>query len=323
MKLDKFCIVDPNYWDEVCKVIYIPTENCNVRCNYCSRGCNKRKDSYYYASGSNFRRLLKFLELQDYKHYTFEFFGGEPTAHHLFREFHTILDTEYFDEGKKLLKIHTLTNLMKPFEYWRYNWPKQTKFSCSYHYHAIKDPAQWFSKVYYLNKKGMIRDIKFILTPENEKEIVKIYDKYKSDEFSVYELVVQEQLVGTDWAKHVAKKYNADYLGQYKYEQEDTTNCEILFKDGSKGSLDGFQFHNFKLMMCNCKFRVAENGDVYYCWRKFDDPEASPILNIFKDALKKIPDWHICLYDNCDICDIHHPKYSIDYFKRNKNEIQR
>jgi len=281
---------------ETCHTIYIPTENCNIRCEYCSRGCNKRKDSYYYASGTDFRNILKFLELQNYEYYTFEFFGGEPTVHPHFRAFHTILDTEYFNKGKQLLEIHALTNLIKPFKYWTYNWPKQTKFSCSYHSHAIKDSDEWFSKVYYLNQKGMIRDIKFIITPENEKEIIKIYEKYKSDKYEIYELVIQEQLVGTKWAREIHKKYGADYLEDYK----------------PKG--------DFYKMMCNCKFRIAENGDVYYCWRKFDDKQAKPILNVFKDPLKKVFEWHLCLYHDCDICDVHHTKHTIKYFMEHRNE---
>jgi len=322
MKLEKFCISDPNDWNQICHTIYIPTENCNIRCSYCSRNCNLIKDYYYYASDNDFRNLLKFLELQKYKFYTFEFFGGEPTVHPHFREFHNIL-IEYFTKGVYLLEIHTLTNLAKPFKYWTYDWPGQTKFSCSYHFDYIKDSDEWFAKVYYLQNKGMLEDVKFILTPENEKEIVKIYEKYKSDKFKTYELVVQEQLVGTEWAKKVAKKYDADYLGNYKYEEIKSKNCEIIFEDKSKGNLNDFQFQDFYKMMCNCKFRVAENGDVYYCWRRFDDKQARPILNVFKDPLREVPDWHLCLYHDCDICDIHYPKYSIDYFRRNKNEIQR
>ena len=205
---------------KTCHTIYIPTENCNIRCEYCSRNCNEIKDSYYYASLDDFRNLLKFLELQNYEYHTFEFFGGEPTIHPHFQAFHTILDTEYFNKGKQLLEIHTLTNLIRPFYFWTYNWPKQTKFSCSYHHHAIKDSGEWFAKVYYLNQKGMIRDIKFIVTPENEKEVVKIYEKYKSDEYKIYELVVQEQLAGTDWAEGIFKKYDADYLEDYKPKED-------------------------------------------------------------------------------------------------------
>ena len=280
-----------NIENKTCHTIFIPTENCNIRCEYCSRGCNKFKNSYYYASGNDFRNLLKFLKLQNYEQYTFEFFGGEPTVHPQFRAFNKML--EYFN--KPLLEIHTLTNLIRPFEYWTYDWPEQTKFSCSYHSHAIKDSDEWFAKVYYLKKRGMIRDIKFIITPENEKEIIKIYEKYKSDEYEVYELVVQEQLAGTEWAEGIFKKYDADYLEDYRPKED------------------------FYKMVCSCKFRVAENGDVYYCWRKFDDEIARPILNVFEDTLKKVPEWHLCLYHNCDICDVDNPKYSIkDWY-----EIQR
>ena len=323
MRLEKFCITDPEEINDICKATFIPTENCNIKCDYCSRGCNEIKDKYYYATDDDFRKLLKFLELQNYNHYILEFFGGEPTVHPRFREFHKILNTEYFNEGNDLIEIHTLTNLAKPFDYWTYDWPKQTKFSCSYHFGYIKDTEEWFSKINYLEEKGMLEDIKFILTPDNEKEIVKIYEKYKTDRSTIYELVVQEQLVGTEWAKNVAKKYDADYLGHYKYEEHKTMNCEILFDDGSKGDLQEFQFYDFNMMLCNCRFRISETGDVYYCWRKFDDPKAKPILNVFKDPLKKVIEWHFCQYHDCDICDIHYMKYSLAYFARHKNEIQK
>lgn len=322
MKIKKFCVADPTYWNKVCNATYIPTENCNMRCDYCSRSCNIIKDKYYYASVSDFKRLLEFLELQGYENYTFEFFGGEPSVHSHFKEFHKIL-IEYFNKGKNLLRIHTLTNLFKPLEYWTCDWPKQTRFSCSCHFDRIKDLDEWFDKVYYLLEKDMLRDIKFIMTPENEKEIVKVYEKYKSDKFHTYEFVVQEQLVGTDWAEKVAKKYDADYLGNYKYEDIGSKNCEIVFEDGSKGKLRDFQFQKFYAAMCNCKFRIAENGDLYYCWRKFNDEKSKPLLNVFKDPLKKVSEWHVCSYSTCDICDIEYPKYSVDYFIRNKNEIQR
>lgn len=323
--LEKYILEDPKKFKETCLCVYIPTMNCNLFCPYCSMRCDKDRKDYYYSSEEDFEKLLNFLMTQGFKNYEFEFFGGEPTVHPLFKKFNRRV-SEFFED--KIKTITTVTNLAKPLSYWKDEWPKESVFLCSYHHWIMKDRQdEWFEKLYYLADLGKVFCARFVVTEENEEEIVKVFEKYKKEDLGIeiWELVVDERRWGSEWASNFSKRENVDYGPKVKYHLNLQEKSEIVFKDGREPKMEDFFYQrNFYKMMCNCRFRVQENGDVYHCWNKADDPDTKPILNVFSDKPFKVPEWHLCTIKKDCFCqsDCSHPKYSLQYFARNKDEIQ-
>jgi len=322
--LEKYILEDPQKFKDICLCVFTPTMNCNLFCSYCSMKCNIKRDNYYYATEADFQNLLNFLLFQDYKNYEFEFFGGEPTVHPLFKKFNAMVK-DFFQD--KIKTITTITNLAKPLSYWKHEWPKETVFLCSYHHWAMKNKQnEWFEKLRYLAGEKKVFCVRFVVTEENENEIVKVFEKYKREDLGIeiWELVVDERKWGSEWAKNFSKRENVDYGPKVKYHLNLQTTSEIIFKDGRASKIEDFFYkRKFYKMMCNCRFRVQENGDVYYCWNKADEPECLPILNAFKDKPFKVPEWHLCTIKKDCFCqsDCAHPKYSINYFMRHRDEI--
>lgn len=275
-------------WDNLLYTSFIPTYNCNARCYYCSMKCYMPRVNYP-SSISDFTKLLNFLKIQEQKDHIFEFFGGEPTTHRFLHTFITMLDSTF---GKHMKEINILTNLLKPFNYFERVYPKSVKFSCSFHSSIVKNPDDWFRKLWCLEYRGHIKDVKLILTPFNVDEIEQIIKKYKVDEYERFEVVILEQLEGTEWAYDMVKRFpKTDYIGNYRPKK------------------------SFKGQLCNSRFRIDHNGDVHFCWRKFNDENIKPILNVFIDDPVVIPDWHVCYHNDCDICDIEYTKYTFEEFK--------
>jgi hypothetical protein len=271
----------------------------------------------YLCSKKDFENLTSFISMQGYKRHIFEFFGGEPTLHPLLNDFCYIVN----ENLNKLEYIHLMTNLKKPLTYYSMPWPKKLKVSCSYHSHWITDDEKWFEKVFSLHERGMIYNVKFLMTSGNEKEVLRIYKKYRDNTFPIYEIGLDLMLKGSKWEKDWKNKIpNPLYYGVEDNNPNDVyNNGEILYDDETTDDLKNYKkYECFYKMVCNCRFRVANNGDVYYCWMGCWDKDTKPILNAFKDTHKKIPEWHICPFKGCWGIDIPYPKYSIKYFSKNK-----
>lgn len=277
---------------------FIPTMNCNVLCAYCSMGCNKLRPNYNYSTTDDFQKLLNFLKVQGDERYEFEFFGGEPTMHPKFKEFNHMVD-DFF--GDQLDNIFTISNFAKPISYWKYDWPDKVKFIASYHHWYLKDKQdEWFKKIYSLAKLGKMFCVRFVVTEENEYEVLEAFNTYKRDDLGIdiWEIVLDEWSTNEEWLS--------------KFDDRDDVDSGI-----------NIDRKNFYKMMCNCRFRVLENGDVYHCWNKANDPSCKPILNVFKDEPFKVPEWHLCTtkYDCICKADKIHPKISIKEYARIQNEI--
>lgn len=272
------------------QIIFIPTENCNLKCYYCSRDCNTNV-THPYCNMDEFEGLLDFVAAQNPDEIDFEFFGGEPTLH---PQLHFMTQRVVDRFGEKVVRLEILTNLLQPIDYYK-AFPKGTKFSCSYHSKGL-DGWVWMEKVMELYELDLIADVKMVMTPENELYITDLFMEYleDSDGFNVYEILPQEQLEGSPWAEGLKEKYSQhifDYIGDYRPRT------------------------NYKGMVCTAGYKIAQNGDVYHCWRKFNDPDSKPLLNVFDDISKKLNEYHICSYDDCDINDVDFDKYTLEEFK--------
>ncbi len=268
------------------QMIFIPTEDCDLKCYYCSRGCHTNTD-VYKCSLSEFEKLLDFVELQGKKYVDFQFFGGEPTQHPNLNEMAWMVNDRF---GDKLIRLEISTNMIKPLDYFTgILWPDLTKFSCSYHSDS-GDGDLWMNKVNILNEYDFIGDVKMVITPENEDYIIDLFGRHDNNNFRIYEMLPQEQMEGTEWADSLNDLYTEfdfDYIGEYR------------IRDSYKG------------MMCSTGFRVDQRGNVYYCWRKFNDRNSRPILNTFKEEPRQVSEWHLCSYDDCDINDVDFPKKTL------------
>ena len=278
------------------QVIFIPTEDCNLKCWYCSRDCQNNTD-VYKCDLNEFSRLCDWIELQKPKTLDFEFFGGEPTTHEWLQEMTRMLDQRF---GDKLKRLEILTNLIQPLEYYTDsgNWPRKTRFSCSYHSDS-GDGDRWMRKVKFLHEYNRIGDVKMVMTPDNEEYIASLFDRYKDNTFRIYEILPQEQLEGTEWADGLKEKYGDyifDYIGDYRPRT------------------------NYNGMVCTAGYKISQHGDVYHCWRKFNDPDCEPLLNVFNDKHIVHQPYHICSYSDCDINDVEFPKYTLEEFR---NEVSK
>jgi hypothetical protein len=243
----------------------------------------------------HFEGLLDFIEAQEPDELDFEFFGGEPTVHPCLRFMAERIIHRF---GDILVRLEILTNLIQPIDYYK-SFPEGTKFSCSYHMSG--SGVMWLDKVLKLHELGMIADVKMVMTPGNEIYVAVLYMAHLEDfkDFDVYEILPQEQLEGTPWAVGLKDKYKDcifDYIGDYKPRT------------------------NFKGMVCTAGYKVSQDGDVYHCWKKFNDPESRPLLNAFDEISKKLNPYHICSYSDCDINDVEFDKYTLGDFK---NEISK
>lgn len=276
-------------------IIFIPTEGCNLKCWYCSRNCNTNTN-VYECGVSEFKNIIDFIDKQDRHYVDFEFFGGEPTTHHLLKQMTHMLSTYFTD---RLVRLEVLTNLIKPIDYYSTGWADQLKWSCSYH-SDCGDGDEWMEKVNVLNDLGLLGDVKMVMTPDNEDYIADLFMRHKDNNYRIYEILPQEQLEGTEWADNLTVKYGDfifDYIGDYKPQT------------------------NYKGMVCSAGYKISQDGDVYHCWRKFNDDKAKPILNVFKDTIEKIPVWHLCSYDDCDINDVEFPKKTLKELGNEKKRI--
>jgi len=276
------------------QIIFIPTEECNLKCWYCSRGCNVNQN-VFECDPLQFRRLLNWISIQEPDELDFEFFGGEPTVHKDLLMMAWMLEERF---GNKLVRLEILTNLIKPIGYYEMGFPDKTKFSCSYHSDS-GDGDEWMQKVLRLHQKDLLGDVKMVMTPDNEKYISDLFHRYKDNDFRIYEILPQEQLEGTEWAENLNEKYGEfifDYIGDYRPRT------------------------NYKGMVCTAGYKISQEGDLYHCWRKFNDPECKPIANVFKDTPTNLSRFHICSYDDCDINDVEFDKYSLEDFK---NEVSK
>jgi organic radical activating enzyme len=302
--LEKYCTEDSKKWEKECWCIYIPTMDCNLKCPYCSMGCNNTQKDYYYATENDFQRLLDFLLLQKYEWYGIGFFGGEPTIHPKFREFNSMVEDSF---GDNLTTVHTVSNFSKPLSYWKYNWPKKASFIASYHHWAIKNKQdEWFEKVYYMAQRGLVQCVRFVVTEGNEEEIIKTFQKYKRED------LVKLWTLNPD-------EFNRDPEWRSQFESGDNNDKIDLGTRADRGP------KSFYKMMCSAQYRIMENGDLYRCFAKLLDPQCKPTINVFKDRLVKLNKWHLC--DTTRHClnptDRSYKKYSLQYFARNKDEIQK
>ena len=271
------------------QIIFIPTEDCNLKCWYCSRDCHK-KNYTYKCHPAEFSNLLNWVEAQEPEELDFEFFGGEPTTHPQLRMMAWMV-AERFPEN--LVRLEVLTNLVKPAHYY-YNFPEGIKFSCSYHSDSMNGD-KWMNRVRELNDIGRIGDVKMVMTPENEEYIADMFMRYRDNDFRIYEILPQEQLEGTEWAEGLKEKYRDyifDYIGEYRPRT------------------------NYKGMVCTAGYKISEEGYVYHCWRKFNDPDSKPIANAFMGTPTKQNIFHICSYDDCDVNDVEFTKMTTKEFVR-------
>jgi hypothetical protein len=239
---------------------------------------------------------LNWIEEQNPKELDFEFFGGEPTTHFELNRMVWMVRRQF---GNRLIRLEVLTNLLKPITwYMSYSWPKLTKFSCSYHMDS-GDGDEWMKKVEVLNQNDLLGDVKMVMTPSNETYIADLFKRHMDNDYRIYEILPQEQLEGTVWAEDLKDKYSDhifDYIGEYRPRT------------------------NYRGMVCTAGYKVSQYGDVYHCWRKFNDPSSEPLLNAFTDKPVRLQPYHICSYNDCDINDVEFPKYTLEEFK---NEISK
>jgi sulfatase maturation enzyme AslB (radical SAM superfamily) len=238
---------------------------------------------------------LNWISAQEPEELDFEFFGGEPTVHLDLLMFAWML---YGRFQNKLVRLEILTNLIKPLGYYEMGFPPMTKFSCSYHSDS-GDGDEWMEKVLRLHEQELIGDVKMVMTPDNEEYIAELFNRYKDNSFRIYEVLPQEQLEGTEWAEGLKDKYGEcifDYIGDYRPRT------------------------NYKGMVCTAGYKISQQGDLYHCWRKFNDPKSDPLTNVFEDKGQKMTPYHICSYDDCDINDVEFPKYTLEEFK---NEVSK
>jgi len=294
------------------------TNKCNNSCYYCIGGFDKPRKRYDFLSKNQFSELIKLLLIQERPRISMTLIGGEPTVHR---------DFPYFlDEAGKLKNsyIHVVTNLLKPYEYFKSLPLKESfDFTCSYHSHGVKDDEEWFSKVELLYDKGCLSKVFLMLTEKNTDKIKEVYDKYKdkylikySDE-NIVDLVTVYPINEFAYDKEFKELTDS---GTFEYfnthvdcrgdEELDSESIKVMLSDGTNDYLNYDKYRSFYFMMCHCEISVHPNGKITRCLH--DIPK---VMVLGEDEPKKLDEWILCKQKKC-ICDLEYPKCSVNYYMK-------
>ena len=320
LKKHKFDIYDleGRLFDENFLTIHlILTNTCNQNCSYCL--CKTHPDNINVNtefSIESFNRVVDFVKKQERNSFEFYFFGGEPTTHSKIKYFSTLLEEKF---KEKLKRIVILTNLKKELEFYK-EFGEKTYFVASIHTDQVKDWDSWFIKA--IKLKDNISLLKLVLTENNLDDVIYLTNKYRKY-FSKKQFQIQAIYQLDDkYLSRVESKLHEDLLviGSDTENLFDK-NTYISINDEKVGPCDYKKYeryNNFMGMMCAAGFWIMENGDVVKCSSDITKNK-KPLLNIFKDDIRKLDKWGLCTNRQCN-CEEGIPKVSIKkYLKLFKN----
>ena len=278
---------DKDEIDDIEKTLFvtvIPTQNCDLRCWYCDVVDFTHK--HRYITTDDYYRIIDFIRAQNSHNIVVRFYGGEPFIHPNIYNFFEITRNTLSDKN---LDILVTTNLMKSYE----NYDVDVVLAPSFH-SDYADPNKWFDTCYKLKDK--IHHISLMLQDNNGDLIAELYDRHK-DTLPVV-IVPIDQYIPTDNYKKFKKSHPDMFIDDTEY---------VIFY-GKETSYDH--------IMCSSGYIIDEDGELYYCWSRYDEP----IMNVFNE-LKSLPKWHIC-NKYCDDCDQEVIRSTIEHYTRNLKDKQ-
>lgn len=217
----------------------------------------------------DFEKVIEFIKVHWRDKLYFQFYGGEPTIHPKLIEYTDRLHEE-FDP-----KIYMHTNLMRSVNYFKqFNKYPDFNVHCSFHSDHVVDIEGWFRKAYAIKNSKI-----YFMVQENNFDL--IYDLYlKHREQKKCYVCPIRQILNTDLHDHIR---------------------DVIVQN----DIYEHSFQGFRHMMCMPGYIIRENGDVMRCWAQMQ--QRYKIMNIYKDEMKRIPDWMLCGYHTC-FCDQPYPR---------------
>ena len=304
------------YEKDLLTIRLIITNDCNQACYYCL--CKSHPEvikRHTTFTKEDFYKVIDFIEKQDRKRLEFYFFGGEPTLHPNLLEYIDILRKEI---GESLSKVTILTNLSESLDY--YKSLGDVNLTVSFHTEEVEKSKwiEWWERAYAL--KDNINILKVVLTENNLEDIMYLTKKYQSQFPNIFEIQTIYQL-SDEYIKHAKKLVTEELFTTGSDNIRLLCDETLLVMDGKEIPNEkycDFETHkNFQCMMCKAGFWIMESGDVIRC--SSDIRTKRPMMNIFKDEIKKLDMWGLCTNKSCN-CEEGYPKISIKKYLEDFNE---
>lgn len=270
---------DENEINDIEKTLFvtvIPTQNCDLRCWYCDVVDFERE--HRYITVEEYHKIIEFIKIQKSKNVVVRFYGGEPFIHPEIQTFFDITRSELYDKN---LDILVTTNLMKPYEHYDVDVILAPSFHSDW-----ANVDEWFDKCYKL--KDRIHHISLMLQDDNHDLIADLYNKHK-DNLPVVIVPIDQHIPSDEYKKF--KIYHPEMF-------IDDAEYVIFYGDETK----------YTHIMCSAGYIIDEDGELYYCWTRYDEP----IMNVFTET-KELSKWHIC-NRYCDDCDQEVIRSTIEYY---------
>jgi len=274
-------------------VTLFTTRLCNLNCEYCDV-INRDKANSKLISKEEFNSLVKFLKNQENKrpNLNLHFFGGEPTLNPLLFEF---IQTAQEDLEEYNLNIMITTNLSRSSAY--YEKFEDVKIVASYHHDYVVNPTDWYCKAKELNRKGVFQHAVLMVTKDNMEDIFDLYLDWSKDFRCV--MVPIDQIYNDE----EYLKFKEDTIEMLDYNPFEHDDEYLNFYDNpNKKNLD-------MGLMCSSGILVKENGDVSYCFPRFDEK----VFNVFENPEYQLSQFHFC-NQMCNRCDLEILRSSIDFY---------
>lgn len=297
--VDKFIIHDQK---EVMNTTYInlfTTTKCQLNCLYC---IEKHRMGNDYSGKSSvgvpmFKRIMKFIDLQETENVFFHFYGGEPTMNKYLVLFMKMLKERYGDK----VRIKLSTNLEKDREYFL-QIPDYVEIWASRHlgYQTLTHDS-WFERAIMLNKRDMLKKIFIMCDIANYGTAIELYHNYKKQLPHLMLYPIDSFRSSASWQQIKNKFDHHDPFEDYQF-----VDIEVdgeRFKE--KPTVE--KFNNFKDHICNAGFDISVYGDVTWCSSYY---RKETLLNLILHEPKKIDRIHICQADDCP-CDPEFAKHSV------------
>jgi len=306
-RLDKFVLYNQDIAEDTLYINLFTIRDCNIRCWYCIENIGITGDM---VSKELFDKVIEFIDAQNRKYISFNFYGGEPTINENFIYFIERLKNIYEDK----IYIKVTTNLMRSKSFFQ-SIPTYVKIIATFHVDWVTNPDEWFDKTLMLYNNNQLVGANIMIQHKYMEYALFLYNKYKAV-LPILKLDPIDQIKFTYKYLQFKENYNYDEHNVFGWFNKD--DIDIVINGEKKDITPGYHnFGVFKGMICTSGFDIYENGNVKWC-----DGETKVLTNLHKNKIIKYPRFHFCNNDECP-GDTEFGKYSIQYFlKHKKGEIK-
>lgn len=270
------------------------TRLCNLNCEYCDV-IYRDKQKQKVVTVEEFHSLIDFILYQNTKrlNINLHFFGGEPTLNPSLMEFTKIANERLESYNLNMLITTNLTRSEMLYEKL-----KNVKIIASFHSDYVQDHSSWFAKAKHINKNCDLHHVVMMVTDKNMDYIYELYKEW-SKEFKCVLVPIDQIYCDKTYIDFKSKIIQSGNYNPFEHDVE-----YVNFYDAENPLNESYG------IMCSSGIIVDEEGNVSYCYPKFDQK----IFNVFKTPEYKWNQFHFCR-QMCEHCDMEIIRSSIEFYK--------